>query len=299
MEFKKIKYVNRITNKIDTENVPAENFMKFLYYNPFGKLPLEAIGKRKFLSAWYGRKMDTAKSCGMIEEFVKNNNINLGESVKSLGEFKSFNDFFIRELKPGARKIDYNEGVLSSPADGKVFVVENFKGLDKFFVKGEEFSFNEFFGDEKLAAKYEGGTFVIIRLAPADYHRFHFPADGIISGSKKIDGDYYSVSPHAIRKNFRIFCENKREYSILKTEEFGEVAIVEVGATMVGGIKQTYKANSTVKKGQEKGYFYFGGSTTILVFEKGKVKIDEDILKNSSQGLETKVFMGERIGKSY
>ena len=140
---------------------------------------------------------------------------------------------------------------------------------------------------------------VIVRLAPADYHRFHFPADGKISMSRKIEGYYYSVSPHAIRQNFRIFCENKREYSILSTEKFGDICIAEIGATMVGGIKQTYEPDTFVKKGDEKGYFYFGGSTVIMFLEKDRVEIDRDILENSINGIETKVFMGEGIGKKF
>ena len=139
-------------------------------------------------------------------------------------------------------------------------------------VKGDKFSLEEFFRDKELAKKYEDGVFVIIKLAPVDYHRFHFPADGNISESKLIDGWYYSVSTHAVKQNFRIFCENKREYSILKTEKFGDIAMFEVGATMVGEITQTYKANSFVNKGDEKGYFYFGGSTCILVLKREKYR---------------------------
>ena len=139
---------------------------------------------------------------------------------------------------------------------------------------------------------------IITRLAPVDYHRLHFPTSGIIEESKKIEGYYYSVSTHAIRKNFRIFCENKREYSILKSDDFGNVIIVEIAATMVGGIKQTYIPNTRVKKGEEKGYFYFGGSTTILLFEKDKIKLDIDLIENTKKGLETKVYMGEKIGIS-
>lgn len=299
MEFKKIEYISRSTDKIEIEKVPGENFLKFLYYNPFGTLTLEAIVKRKFLSKWYGKKMDSPKSCGMIEKFVNDNGIDLEESKKSLKEFTSFNDFFVRELKDGARKIDYDEDTLVSPADGKIFVIENLRDSSKFFLKGEEFSLLEFFKDEKLAEKYLGGIMVIVRLAPCDYHRFHFPADGKISENKKIEGYYYSVSPHAIRKNFRIFCENKREYSILATEKYGEICICEIGATMVGGITQTYKPNSTVKKGEEKGYFYFGGSTVIMFLEKDRVEIDRDILENSINGIETKIFMGEGIGKKF
>ncbi len=152
----------------------------------------------------------------------------------------------------------------------------------------------EFFANEKLAKKYEDGTFVIFRLAPADYHRFHFPVDGKVGVNNKIRGDYCSVSTHAIKRNFRIFCENKREYSIITTENFGDVVMVEVGATMVG-IVQTFKENSFIKKGDEKGYFLFGGSTCILVFEKDKVKIDEDILENTKKQLETRIYMGEKF----
>ena len=129
-----------------------------------------------------------------------------------------------------------------------------------------------------------------------DYHRFHFPVSGKISPNKKIDGDYYSVNPFALRKKAEIFCLNKREYSILSNPLFGDVVMSEVGATMVGRIVQTFKA-STVNKGEEKGYFKFGGSTVVLLFEKSKIRIDEDLLINTAKGYETTVKMGERIGE--
>ena len=183
MEFREIEYINRDTEKVEIEKVPGEKFLKFLYYNPFGTLSLEAVVKKKFLSAWYGKKMDSPKSCELIEKFVQEHNINMGESKKRIKDFKSFNDFFIRELKPGARKIDYDEDILVSPADGKILVIENMHDSSKFFLKGEEFTLKEFFKDETLAEKYQGGIMAIIRLAPVDYHRFHFPADGKISKS--------------------------------------------------------------------------------------------------------------------
>lgn len=298
MKFSKIKYIERKTGEILTEKVPGEKYLKFLYYNPLGELPLNLVVKKKFLTEFYGKKMSLSESCKKILPFIEEAEINISEAKKKVEEFISFNDFFYRELKTGARKIDYSEDVLVSPADGKILAYENIKDKDRFFVKGDKFSLEEFFRDKNLAKKYEDGVFVIIRLAPVDYHRFHFPTDGNISESKLIDGWYYSVSTHAVKQNFRIFCENKREYSVLKTEKFGDIAMFEVGATMVGGITQTYKANSFVNKGEEKGYFYFGGSTCILVFEKGKIQIDKDLLENTQKGIETKVYMGERIGVS-
>lgn len=298
MEFKKIEYIERKTGEIKVEKVPGEKYLKFLYYNPLGELPLNLVVKKKFLTEYYGKKMDKPESVKKVPSFIEQADINIAEAKKRVEEFKSFNDFFYRELKEGARTVDYRENVLASPADGKILAFENLDIEKEFYIKGDKFTLEEFFADKGLANKYKDGVFMIIRLAPIDYHRFHFPADGEISESKLIDGVYYSVSTHAIKKNFRILCENKREYSILKTKKFGDIAMFEVGATMVGGIKQSYKPNSYVKKGEEKGYFYFGGSTCVLVFERGKVKIDEDLLENTKKGIETKVYMGEKIGIS-
>lgn len=296
MNFKKIEYIDRKSGNIQIENPPGENFLKFLYHNPLGKLPLSFLVKRKFLTEIYGKKMRDEKSKSKILPFVKEYNINMEESIKSVEEFNSFNDFFIRKLKSGAREIDTAEDVLVSPADGKILLFNDIKELSKFFVKGNEFTLSEFLQDESLVEKFKNGTMAIIRLAPVDYHRFHFPASGFIGETRKISGYYYSVSPIAIRNNFKIFCENKREYSILKSENFGDILLSEIGATMVGGIVQSYTANSSVKKGEEKGYFFFGGSSCILLFEKDKVLFDSDIVENSSKGIETKIYMGERIG---
>lgn len=295
MQFEKIKYIERKTGEIKIEKVMGEGALKFLYYNPLGTLFLNALIKRKFLSDFYGKKMNSPKSKEKIANFVKEMNIEMSDYARNIDEYKNFNDFFYRELKEGARKIEQGDDILVSPADGKILAYKNLSEKDKFFIKGSEFTLEEFFKDKELAKKYEGGTFVIVRLAPADYHRFHFPTDGKISETKKIKGYYYSVSTHAIKKNFRIFCENKREYATLKTQKFGDIAMVDVGATMVGSIVQTYTADSYVKKGEEKGYFLFGGSTCILVFEKNKVEIDEDIIENTKNSIETRIYMGEKF----
>ncbi len=298
MNFKPIEYIYRKTGEKLIEKVPGEKYLQFLYYNPFGKLALDLVVRRKFLTWYYGKDMDKESSVKKINSLIESAGINMKESKKEVNEFKSFNEFFIRELKDGSRPIDTNENNLVSPADGKIFVYENLSEVNKFFLKGDEFTLQEFFKDDSLAEKYKDGTFMIVRLAPVDYHRYHFPAAGFISDSKEIKGYYYSVSPHAIKKNFRIYCENKREYSILKTEKFGDIVISEIAATMVGGIKQSYTPDSYVDKGQEKGYFYFGGSTVIMMFEKGKVIVDRDLIANSQNGIETKVYMGEKIGVS-
>ena len=286
-----VKYVERATGEIKTEKIEGEGWLKWLYYNPVGELTLNAMVKRKFVSDLYGKLMDKPSSTEKIEPFVRKYDIDMNIVKKQ--KFDSFNDFFTRELKPGARPVDPDPNTIVSPADGKILVFENIENKD-FFVKGYRFNLAEFLNDNSLAERYKTGVLMIIRLAPPDYHRFHFPVNGNLSGPVKVKGDYYSVSPLALRKIAEIFCMNKREYLTISTSEFGEVVMAEVGATMVGSIIQTYKGK-TAKKGVEKGLFKFGGSTVILIFEPGKIVVDDDLLKNSASNLETTVKAGERI----
>jgi len=287
-----IKYIERSTGKEKTEHVMGEYWLRWLYNNPVGKLSLYGIVKRKFVSDWYGNKMDSPESADKIADFVKDYNIDLSEAKKQ--DFSSFNDFFTRELKPNARKIETTQNVLISPADGKVFAYQNI-GKQDFIVKGYKFDIPKFLNDTNLAKKYKNGSLIIVRLCPTDYHRFHFPVDGTIIETKNIEGPLFSVSPIALRKKIEIICRNKREYAIIKTQDFGDIIYVEVGATMVGGIVQTYESKE-VKKAQEKGYFKFGGSTIVLIFEKDKIQFDTDLIINTEQQIETEVKMGERIG---
>jgi len=217
-------------------------------------------------------------------------------SIAREQEFSNFNDFFTRKLRNEARPVDTSSTIIVSPADGKILAYADISNSD-FIIKGYRFDVSTFLDNPDLAQKYRDGALLIIRLAPMDYHRFHFPVSGNISPNKKIDGDYYSVNPFALRKNAEIFCLNKREYTILSNPLFGDVVMAEVGATMVGSIEQTFKGSS-VNKGEEKGYFKFGGSTVVLLFEKNKIHIDEDLLYNTANGYETTVKMGERIGEA-
>lgn len=292
--IKEIRFINRKTGEIQIEKVAGETYLKWLYYNPIGKLTTKTIVKNRFLSEYYGKKAKEKNSKFKIPDFINQFNINLEESEKQY--FDSFNDFFIRKLKPEARPIDSQENSLISPADGKILAFSNILDTSSFFIKGKEFDLKEFFKGNEIYKIFQGGTMVIVRLCPTDYHRYHFPVDGFVKENVEIEGDYYSVSPYAVKQNIDIYFNNKRSYSVIDSEKFGKVVMAEIGATMVGSIIQTYNDNSVVQKGQEKGYFEFGGSTNILFFEKNKVKIDQDILNNSLKGLETQVFMGEKIG---
>jgi len=290
-----IKYVDRQTGEIETEKVAGEKWLVWLYNNPVGQLSLHSLVKRKFVSSYYGGMMDSPKSIDKIEPFVEEYDIDL--SIAQKQEFSSFNDFFVRKLKQEARIINRDSNVIVSPADGKILAYADISNQD-FIVKGYRFDLKEFLNNAALAEKYKNGSLVIVRVCPVDYHRFHFPVSGNVSPSIEIDGDYYSVNPIAVKKVIEVFCINKRAYVTISTREFGDVIMAEVGATMVGSIVQTYKENIAVK-GEEKGYFKFGGSSVVLLFEKGKIRIDDDLMKNTENNLETEVKMGERIAASY
>ncbi|EAY29987.1 phosphatidylserine decarboxylase [Microscilla marina] len=292
--MQEIKYIDRKTQQIIYENPPGEGLLKFLYYNPFGQLPLHLVVKRKLLSTLYGKLMSSPRSKKNIQPFVDTYNIDMSEALLPTSEFNSFNEFFYRKLKPEVRPIE--EGVVS-PADGKMLVFENISELRSFFVKGNQFTLEKFLKDQALAAKYQNASLILVRLAPTDYHRFHFPLSGVAYASYNISGRYYSVSPYAVTPDFaRVFCENKRTYTILSSPTRGDVLISPVGATMVGTIINTYEPNTQVNKGDEMGYFAFGGSSLLMLIDRDQVQLDEDLLANTRQGMETSVLMGERIG---
>jgi len=286
-----IQYYERETGQIKTEKVAGEKWLVWLYYNPIGEATLWTMAKRKLVSSVYGKMMDRTSSTERIHPFIEDFDIDMSGVQEQ--KFKNFNDFFTRKLKDNARPVDTSLNIVISPADGKIMAYADISNSD-FIIKGFRFDVSSFLDDPVLAQKYLEGTLIIIRLAPADYHRFHFPVSGNLTPGKKIEGDYYSVNPLALRKKAEIFFLNKREYTIISNPLLGDVIMAEVGATMVGSIVHTYKG-STVKKGEEKGYFRFGGSTVVLLFEKSKINIDKDLLINTAKGHETAVKMGERI----
>jgi len=157
-------------------------------------------------------------------------------------------------------------------------------------------SLAELLGGKEAAAPFQGGALLVSRLCPTDYHRFHFPLAGIPGEARKIKGPLDSVSPVALAAGARSLAENKRAVTILQTEKFGRVALVEVGAACVGRIVQGFVPGRPVAKGDPKGLFLFGGSTVITVFEPGRLVFAEDLAANSAKGIETYARMGDRLG---
>lgn len=292
-----IQIYNRKTKTIEVEEVLGGTFLSLLYEKPYGK-PFLFFVKRKFFSALYGKIMDTRWSRRLIPSFIEKNDLNISEHQDSLFSFQTFNDFFSRKLKQSARPFDPSGSALISPADARLLVFDQINKDAVIQVKGLTYPLKELIKDSALADLFDGGTVLVFRLNPLDYHRYHFIDRGIPEKTTFVDGSYYSVNPVALKTIPRLYIENKRAITMFNSENFGSVLYVEVGATNVGSIIETYTSGTLVEKGSEKGYFKFGGSTVILFFTKNTVEISEDILHYSAQGIESRVLFGETLGIS-
>lgn len=299
----RVFFFDRTSNKVEEEKIYGSFFLEFLYgNNKFCRLLAKCIrpffSKIPFISEVYGKIQKSKISQKKIKPFIEKFHIDIYEFLEDVTTFQSFNDFFIRRLKKQARPIDEDPHVLIMPADARYMICEDLSQQKHFFIKGQKFNLEQLLRDKKLEKKYEGGSLVLARLCPLDYHRFHFPCSGFVGGAREQKGWLYSVNPIALRKRLRILWQNKRMITEMKTKYFGDVLYIEVGATFVGSIHQTFSFNSQVGKGDEKGYFEFGGSSLILLFEKGKVKFEEDLIKYSKESLEVRGLLGQRLGRS-
>lgn len=293
-----IRYFNRHTGKPEIEEVYGEGFLRWTYGHPLGALALTALVKRPFFSAWYGWRMSAAKSAARVAPFIERYGLDAGDFAEEAESYGSFNEFFYRKLNPSARPVDANESSVVFPADGRHLGFQRASEIEGVFVKGQKFDLPALLGNAALAAKYADGTLVLSRLCPVDYHRFHFPAAGVPGETRLIEGPLFSVSPIALRKRLDFLWQNKRTITQLKTERFGTVLLLEIGATCVGTIRQTFMPGQAVAKGAEKGYFAFGGSSTITIFEPGAVKLEADLAHFSSRQTELYARVGARMASA-
>jgi len=292
-----VQYIERKTGRVNPEKVAGDRIIRWLYETGPGHFCLTTVIKRKLISFLYGKLQDISFSRRKIGSFVEDFQIDMKEAkIEDSLSYLTFNDFFIRELKPECRPLASDPNILTSPTDGKILVWENIDAAKMLQVKGREYALSQLLENQGLAEEYSGGTCMVIRLCPADYHRFHFPDWGTPSPALRIRGNYYSVNPTALKAIPELYCRNKRELTLFHSRHFGKILMLEVGATCVGSIVQTFSPGQDVKKGDQKGYFKFGGSTVIMLIKKNVLKTDQDLLANTSSGFETKIYMGERIG---
>ena len=254
----------------------------------------------KKISIRQGKKFNNKKSIKYIPKFIQLYNININEIEKNINEYKTFNEFFSRGLKLGVRiiyKFD-NPNFAVCCADSRLIVFNNVNDAKKLWIKGNEFSIKKLLNyDNNLVSKYENGSICIFRLAPQDYHRWHLPTEGLILNSKLIDGNLYSVNPLFIN-NTDVLTENKRIIVELQSLNFGKIIMIIVGTLFIGSIKFLIETGFFYNKGDVHGYFEFGGSTVILLFEPNTIKFDDDLINNSNNSIETLVKVGMSLGVS-
>ncbi len=291
-----ISYFDRYKQTVETEQIYGESWLRWTYAAGLGRFTLNLLVKRGIVSRYYGWKMSQRASAHRVLPFIVDYGLDVDEFAKKPFSFKNFNEFFYRALKPGARPIAPGDRVAVLPADGRHLAFQNVDGVEGFYAKGQRFDLKTFLGDEVLARDFAGGSLLISRLCPVDYHRFHFPVAGTPGESRLINGFLYSVSPIALRQNLAYLWENKRMVTLVESPVFGKVAVCEIGATMVGTIFQTFVPGRAVAKGEEKGLFKFGGSCVVTIFQPDRIKLDADLVKHSADGLEVYARMGDRLG---
>ncbi|EOH95115.1 phosphatidylserine decarboxylase [Enterococcus haemoperoxidus ATCC BAA-382] len=274
--------------QIITDN--DSGIVHFLYKNPIGRFMLKGLIQPP-LTKVAGVYLNSALSKRMIKRFIKKNKLQMDEYETM--SYRSFNHFFMREIKPEARILSKGESSLGAPCDGKVTVYPINKS-QTFNIKNSEYDLAELLDSTSLAEEWQAGCAVIFRLTPDDYHHYYFITEGTIIGHQKIEGVFHTVQPVAIH-NQPVFSRNSREITIIETEKFGKIAQIEVGALMVGKIKNLKKSGNC-QRFEKKGWFEFGGSTVILLFQKNQVQIDPEIWMNTENNLETIVKFGQAFG---
>lgn len=259
----------------------TNKLLKFMYNTIIGRLALK-IATTKLVANIYSIYMNSKISKRKIKKFIKKHHINIEEYKEK--DYISFNDFFIREIKPEKRKIEDN---LIAVCDSKLSVYKIDKN-SKFNIKNSIYTVEELIGENKQY-KYA----LIFRLCVDDYHHYIYPDDGKVITTKHIDGILHTVQPIALKK-YKVFHENNRDITFLKCNNLGDVCYIEVGALMIGRIVNLNK--NEFKRGEEKGHFEFGGSTIIMLINKD-IYLNKKILENSKNDIETIVKMGQCIGK--
>ena len=263
-----------------------------ILYNTYGGRVLLKVLTRPFLSKACGAFLDSRASLFLIRPFVNANRIDLSQFYSD--DFKCFNDCFCRKIRPYLRPIDDDPSAFVSPCDARLLVYE-IKDGTVIPVKQAHYTIARLLHSRKTAKRYEGGYCLVFRLCVDNYHRYCYIDSGVKGENHFIGGKLHTVQPVALEE-IPVFTENCREYTVMATDNFGPVVQMEVGAMLVGKIRN-HHGRHEMKRGEEKGCFLYGGSTVILLVQKDRVVIDDKILSASAKGMETPVLMGELIGR--
>lgn len=298
-----INFYNRVTNSIEKEKVYGDKLVEWLYSTDSGKSFSTALCKAP-ISKLYGLLQDSFLSKSKIAPFIKNFNIDMSQYLPQEGcnnevPYSSFNQFFIRKFKPGIRPFVENTEEMAAFSEARYFGYQSVSDNEKIPVKGSCLKPRELISNPLWEKAFHDGPLLLARLCPVDYHRFHYPDDGVVLDDYRVSGLLHSVNPLALKSKPDILITNERHVTIIETKNFGKLAYIEVGALCVGKIVQSkpLKKGDVFKRGDEKGYFLFGGSTVIVIGEKGKWNPSQDILDYTKKGIETYLHLGMTVAK--
>jgi phosphatidylserine decarboxylase len=299
MQGEPITYFDRYEEAYKEEAVYGGSALRFAYETLPGRVLGWLFFSRPFLSRLFGWWMKRPASRKRIRPFVEAYGLDREAFLVPLDAYKSFNDFFCRELKAGARPVDPDPQTVVFPSDGRHLGWQSIGEEERVFVKGQQWHLEALLGnDVELAKRYTGGSLVLSRLCPVDYHHFHFPVSGRLVESRWLGRPLYSVSPIALRHRLAYLWENKRCLYLYETREAGLVGFIAVGATNVGTIRQhPMEAGEEFPKGAPHGWFEFGGSSVITLFEPGRVDLSPDLVNHSRSGVEMYAHVGDIMGR--
>ncbi|MBI3269414.1 MAG: phosphatidylserine decarboxylase [Planctomycetes bacterium] len=290
------RYVDRETGELRTEQLVRRGLFHWLYNAPTGRRVRPLLLHSRLLHSALGWYADQPGSRRWIPGFVRAARVNVAESERPPACYPTFNDFFARRLDPRARPLDPDPATLVSPGDGKLLVLPEVGPRSLLSLKGVTCGLAELLADPSLASRYAGGAAAVLRLYLGDYHRLHFPTGGLPRAPRRVPGRFYSVSPFP-GNNLNFYGRNQRAVTLLESDGFGLLAFVDVGGFLISSIRHCFTPGRPVRKGEEKSFFAFGGSTLVLVAERGRVRWDDDLVAASAGGLETYVKLGTRIGR--
>lgn len=266
--------------------------LRFLYNTAAGRLLLKPLTSRAFSRA-AGWLLDSCASKALIAPFVRKNGICMADYIPQ--DYKSFNAFFTRRIKPEMRPLPEDPACLFAPCDGRLSAY-HLSETGEFAIKGSRYDVRALLGGDARAILFEGGECLVFRLCVDDYHRYHYLDSGLKGENHFVPGCLHTVRPIALQST-RVFAQNCREYTYLHTQHFGTVAQVEVGALLVGRIHNN-DGRGAFARGAEKGYFCYGGSTVVLIFQKDQIAIDEAYFETTRRGEETRVRLGQTLGQA-
>jgi phosphatidylserine decarboxylase len=292
-----LAYYDRAQGGLVAERVFAAGFLYWSYNTRLGRAVTRWVLSRRAVSRACGWLMRRSWSRHLIGPFERATMADAPADPRHAPAYACFNDFFVRDREGISEHTVRGASTCASPVDGKLFALCGIGARETFRVKRSLFNLEKLLGDRQLGERFAGGTALICRLGLCDYHHFHFPCSGVPQPAFAVAGRLYAGGPYALRTPTSFYAENFRMVTLIDSDRFGQVAQVEIGAFTVGSIRQHFRPGRRAHKGEKKGYFELGGSTVVLVFAAGAIEIDGDLRRHSDRGFETRLRVGDSVGR--